>query len=137
MYLPNASREDASRLHSKTSIKDLECSFYSGSASPPSVERRQSQQAWACHPENPFNWSETKKWRTALTAAAVVFLIGLNTTAIATASHQVTARFNVDDSAFPNDVWPITAWNTGAAFGPMVGMPLLESFGIRKGYVVN
>ena len=153
MILPSTSAPNTPKLDSGFP-KDLESSgTTSGSSSPPN-ERKESLHEWANHPENPFNWPESKKWRTALTASAVVLLIGLNCTAIATPAHVITARFNVNDTGFPNDVWPITAWcvsafqnagwhhlslyrNTGAALGPMVGMPLLESFGIRKGYIVS
>ena len=45
-------------------------------------------------------------------------------------------HFHVADTSFPHSFWPVTVWNTGAAIGPMVGMPILENFGIRKGYMV-
>ncbi len=113
LYLPNTSAPSTPKLDSGYS-KDLESSANSSATeSPPSnepEERRDSLHEWANHPENPFNWPESQKWRTALTAAAVVLVLGLNCTAIATPGHLVTARFQVDDSGFPNDVWPITAW---------------------------
>ena len=110
LYLPSTSTPSTPKLDSGFP-KDLESSATSSATeSPPSNEREERLHEWASHPENPFNWPESKKWRTALTAAAVVLLLGLNCTAIATPGHLVTARLNVDDSGFPNDVWPITAW---------------------------
>lgn len=44
---------------------------------------------------------------------------------------------DITNSSLDNTVWPIAAWNTGAAFGPMIGIPLLEAFGMQKGYLVS
>ena len=46
-------------------------------------------------------------------------------------------KFRVSDAGLPNSFWPVTVWNTGAAVGPMIGLPLLENFGVRNGYLVN
>lgn len=116
LYLPSSSAPSTPKLGSSgfDQEKDLESSANSSATeTPPPNEpqgRKESLHDWANHPENPFNWPESVKWRTALTAAAVVLLLGLNCTAIATPGRQITARFGVDDSGFPNDVWPITAW---------------------------
>lgn len=113
LYLPSTSAPKSPGLDTGFP-NDLESSTNSSAAESPPLnepeERKDTLHAWAIHPENPFNWPETKKWRTTLTAAAVVLLLGLNCTAIATPGHLVTAQFQVDDSGFPNDVWPITAW---------------------------
>ncbi|KAL8663474.1 MAG: hypothetical protein Q9168_008086 [Polycauliona sp. 1 TL-2023] len=95
-----------------------------------------SRDAWENHPENPFNWPERKKWRIALVIAAVVLLVGLNATSITTPSLIIAEHFHVSETAFPHSYWPVTVWNTGAAIGPMIGMPMLESFGVRKGYML-
>lgn len=64
--------------------------------------------------------------------------VGLNSTVIATPGTKIAASFMVDTTNpnLDNTVWPIAAWNTGAAFGPMIGIPLLEAFGMRQGYLV-
>ncbi|KAI9849506.1 MAG: hypothetical protein M1837_004126 [Sclerophora amabilis] len=91
---------------------------------------------WVDHAENPFNWPERKKWRIFFAAASVTFLAGLNATAIATPGPEIAERFHVSDGSFPNSFWPVTAWTTAAALGPMVGMPMFENFGIRTGYLI-
>lgn len=96
-----------------------------------------SHKRWAHHPENPFNWPERRKWTIILVAAAVTLLVGLNATSVTTPALIIAERFHVSESAFPHSYWPVTVWNTGAAIGPMIGMPLLENFGIQKGYLVN
>ena len=96
-----------------------------------------SQQVWRNDLKNPFNWSRSKKWAITLTAAIITLLVGLNSTAVATPSHAIVERFRVSDSDFPNSYWPVTVWNTGAAFGGLVGLPLLENFGTRNGYMVK
>lgn len=96
-----------------------------------------SQKVWENSPANPFNWPEDRKWRLALVVAAVTLLIGLNATSITTPSLVIAEKFHVSDHHFPHSFWPVTVWNTGAAIGPMVGLPLLENFGIRTGYLVH
>ncbi|KAL8831517.1 MAG: hypothetical protein Q9191_000826 [Dirinaria sp. TL-2023a] len=106
-------------------------------SSPPVTSEKDAQQIWDQHSANPFNWPESKKWKIVLVAASVTLLTGINTTSIATPSHEITHKFHVSDAVFPNSVWLVTVWNIGSAFGPMVGLPLLENFGIRHGYLVN
>ena len=95
-----------------------------------------SQRVWRTDQTNPFNWPRPKKWRITLAAAAVTFLVGLNSTAVTTPGHVIAETFRVDERHFPHSFWPVTVWNTGAAFGSIIGMPLLENFGSRKGYLV-
>ncbi|KAL8787171.1 MAG: hypothetical protein Q9213_002387 [Squamulea squamosa] len=95
-----------------------------------------SQEAWNKHPENPFNWSERKKWSMSLVIAFVIVLVGLNATSVATPSLIIAKQFHVTDTAFPHSYWPVTVWTTSAAIAPMVGLPLLENFGVRTGYML-
>ncbi|RMZ70807.1 Major facilitator superfamily domain general substrate transporter [Pyrenophora seminiperda CCB06] len=44
--------------------------------------------------------------------------------------------FNVSDEAFPHSYWPVLSWNLGGAAGPMLGLPLMENFGVRRSYLV-
>ncbi|KAL8735512.1 MAG: hypothetical protein Q9181_002755 [Wetmoreana brouardii] len=94
------------------------------------------EKAWEEHPANPFNLPRRRKWRLTLTAASVTLLVGLNATAIATPARSIAHDFHISEDSFPNSFWPITVWNTGAALGPMIGLPLLENFGNRKGYLL-
>ena len=95
-----------------------------------------SRSAWDKHPENSVNWPDHKKWKIVLVIATVILLVDLNATSITTPGLVIAERFHVADTSFPHSFWPVTVWNTGAAIGPMVGMPILENFGIRKGYMV-
>ena len=95
-----------------------------------------SQQAWEDHNQNPFNWPKSRKWRVTFLTALVTLLVGLNATAITTPGLIIAEDFHVSDDKFPHSFWPVTAWNTAAAFGPMLGLPLMENFGNRVGYLV-
>ena len=95
-----------------------------------------SQQAWEDHEENPFNWPKSRKWRVTILTALVTLLVGLNATAITTSGLIIAENFYVSDDNFPHSFWPVTAWNTAAAFGPMLGLPLMENFGSQVGYLV-
>ena len=100
-------------------------------------EEHGRQLVWESHLENPFNWPITKKWRVFLTISLVIILVGLNNTSPATPGNLIAKGFGVDteNPKLDNTVWTITAWNTGAALGPMLGIPFLEAFGVRKGLV--
>ncbi|KAL8874723.1 MAG: hypothetical protein Q9198_006829 [Flavoplaca austrocitrina] len=95
-----------------------------------------SQSAWNQHPNNPVNWPERKKWRIVLVIATVILLVGLNATSATTPGLIIAEHFHVADTSFPHSFWPVTVWNTGAAIGPMIGMPMLENFGIRRAYML-
>ena len=64
-------------------------------------------------------------------------LVGLNATAIITASHEIAEQFPLNDYTFQNSFWPVTVWNTATALGPIVEFSLLENFGMRTGYLVR
>ena len=102
------------------------------------VKEEKSHPNWGTHTQNPFNWSAKQKWQQFFAGSLVTILVGLNSTVIATPCATIAEQFNVDTKSpnLDNTVWPITAWNTGAAFGPMIGIPLLEAFGMRYGYLV-
>ncbi|KAL8967995.1 MAG: hypothetical protein Q9197_005118 [Variospora fuerteventurae] len=108
---------------------------HSSESSPVETSLKAAEKSWENHPANPYNWPEKKKWAIIFVAAAVTLLVGLNATATTTPSIVIAERFHVSDLEFPHSYWPVTVWNTAAAFGPMVGLPLLESFGIREGYL--
>lgn len=84
-----------------------------------------------------MNWSERKKWIAFLSLLTTTMLVGLVSTAIATPSEQIADDFHVSHNEFPNDYWPVGAWAIGAALGPMIGIPVLENFGFRYGYLVG
>lgn len=79
-------------------------------------------------PANPFNWSLRKKWTVTSAAMYVCFIIGINSTAIASATTTYERG---------NDYWTICAWNAGAAFAPLAGLPLMEHFGVRSSFLVR
>ena len=103
------------------------------------TKEQELQSIWTAHPENPFNWPVKQKWRQFLCGCLVTMLVGLNSTAIATPGMEIANQFKIDtgNPNLDNTVWPITAWNTGAAIGPMIGIPFLEAYGIKTGYLVS
>ncbi len=105
----------------------------------PQFIEREALPTWETYLQNPFNWSTRKKQRQFLAGCLVTLLVGLNSTVIATPGAAIAEEFNVDinNANIDNTVWPIAAWNSGAAAGPMIGIPLLEAFGMRNGYLVS
>lgn len=83
----------------------------------------------------PLHWSKSRKWSTILTACTVTFLVGMNSTAILSATDEVAERFNVDTSSFDYTFFLVTAWNAGAAIVPLIVLPVMEDFGVRPIYL--
>lgn len=88
-------------------------------------------------PENPFAWSKSRKWILTGFSCLMCFMIGINALAISSATEQFSKRFGISDASFPNSYWVNTAWNGGAAIAPLLGLPFMEDFGVRTGYLVR
>lgn len=87
-------------------------------------------------PENPFNWPATKKWRVSLLACFMTFVVQLNGTMMTSAAEQINESFSITDEHFPHSYWPVLSWNLGGAAAPLIGLPLMENFGVRNSYLV-
>lgn len=72
-----------------------------------------------------------------LTSYLVTFLIGLNATSITTASDILTEEFSLSNDPIETNFFAVTAWNAAAAFVPLVTLPLMDTYGVRWGYVVS
>jgi hypothetical protein len=88
-------------------------------------------------PQNPFNWPQVKKWRVTLLACFMTFVVQINGTAMTSAAEQINKSFHVSDDNFPHSYWPVLSWNLGGAAAPLIGLPLMESFGVRWSYLVR
>lgn len=91
---------------------------------------------WTQHPTNPFNWLLWQKWTTMGIACWVTFIVGLNATSITTASSPISSKFHLSNGALEVSFFASTAWNAAAAVGPLVTLPLMDTYGVRAGYVV-
>lgn len=92
---------------------------------------------WNQHPSNPFNWRLWQKWATMGIACWVTFIVGLNATSITTASNTISSKFHLSSGgALDVSFFSSTAWNAAAAVGPLVTLPLMDTYGVRAGYVV-
>jgi MFS family permease len=81
------------------------------------------------------DWPIARKWRAIVLLCFICFAVGINATAILTASDQIMLEFNIDESRFPYSFFLATAWNAAAALIPVVILPLVEDFGLRRIYV--
>ena len=88
-------------------------------------------------PRYPFNWPNTKKWRVTLLACFMTFVLQINGTAMASAAEQINESFHISDEDFPHSYWPIFSWTLSGALAPMLGLPLMEHFGVRWSYLVR
>ena len=71
------------------------------------------------------------------TACWVTFVVGLNATSITTASEVLTAEFSLGGDILEVNFFAVTAWNCAAAFVPLITLPLMDSYGVRNGYLVG
>ena len=85
----------------------------------------------------PVNWSKSRKWILTSFACFMCFAIGINALSISSASVSINKQFHISDQSFPNSYWTVTTWNLGAAIAPVIGLPLMESFGVRNVYLVS
>ncbi|KAJ5354374.1 uncharacterized protein N7496_012807 [Penicillium cataractarum] len=88
-------------------------------------------------PDNPFNWSKTYKWVLTLTICFISILTGLPAGSYGAGNTWMEQRFHVQNEPFPNLAWATTSWNMGAAFWPLIFVPLTESSGRMPGYFVS
>ncbi|KAJ5926407.1 hypothetical protein N7516_008180 [Penicillium verrucosum] len=87
-------------------------------------------------PENPFNWSIRYKWLLTITVCFISILTGLPAGTYGSGNDWMEKQFNVQNSPFPNLYWATTSWNMGAAFWPLIFVPLTEASGRMPGYFV-
>lgn len=128
----------ANMIHSTMSSKTPEDSGMQVSR-PLSLRRpaTASSLEWSHHPDNPFNWPVHKKWTTMSVCCWVTFIVGLNATSITTASDAISARFHLSNDPVEISFFPSMAWNLAAAVVPLVTLPLMDTFGVRNGYIVR
>jgi hypothetical protein len=108
-------------------------------ASNPSVATKEMALDWndPRNTYNPFNWTNEKKWRVTLLANFMTFAIQINGTMMTSAAEQINESFHISDERFPHSYWPVLSWNLGGAAAPLLGLPLMENFGVRKTYIVS
>ncbi|KAL5364455.1 major facilitator superfamily domain-containing protein [Aspergillus floccosus] len=87
-------------------------------------------------PDNPFNWSRRYKWTLTITICIISVLTGLPAGSYGAGADYISERFHVQNVPFPNVTWATTSWNMGAAFWPLIFVPLTESSGRMPGYFV-
>ncbi|KAF9889531.1 hypothetical protein FE257_007241 [Aspergillus nanangensis] len=87
-------------------------------------------------PDNPFNWSTKYKWTLTITICIISILTGLPAGSYGAGGDWIAAEFHVQNVPFPNITWATVSWNMGAAFWPLIFVPLTESSGRMPGYFV-
>lgn len=63
-------------------------------------------------------------------------LTGLPAGTYGSGNDWMEKQFNVQNLPFPNLYWATTSWNMGAAFWPLIFVPLTESSGRMPGYFI-
>ncbi|KAF2808989.1 MFS multidrug transporter-like protein [Mytilinidion resinicola] len=85
-------------------------------------------------PGNPFNWSFRRKWILTVTICFISILTGIPAGAYSSGNEEMSTRFHVQNVPFPNLSWATCSWNMGAAFFPLIFVPLTENTGRMPGY---
>ncbi|KKK17681.1 hypothetical protein P175DRAFT_0438461 [Aspergillus ochraceoroseus IBT 24754] len=87
-------------------------------------------------PDNPFNWSNRYKWTLTITVCIISILTGIPAGSYGAGNEWMAQQFHVQNVPFPNLAWATVSWNMGAAFWPLIFVPLTESSGRMPGYFV-
>ncbi|PLB38859.1 putative MFS multidrug transporter [Aspergillus candidus] len=87
-------------------------------------------------PDNPFNWGSGYKWTLTITICIISILTGIPAGSYGAGNEYMAQRFHVQNVPFPNLAWATASWNMGAAFWPLIFVPLTESSGRMPGYFV-
>lgn len=83
--------------------------------------------------DNPFNWSTGYKWLITITVCFISILTGIPAGSYGAGGAQIAERFNVQTTPFDNSIWATVSWNMGAAFWPLIFVPMTESTGRMPG----
>lgn len=83
-------------------------------------------------PENPFNWSRSKKWLTTILLCSMTMMIGLSTTAYSSGIDKMAAELGFSVEAGQAG---LTAFNAACAVMPLFIAPLCELTGRRWIYL--
>ncbi|KAN0121135.1 MFS polyamine transporter [Russula decolorans] len=78
-------------------------------------------------PENPRNWSFSKKWQATMVVSAFTFISPVSSSMIAPASRQLAERFDIHSSVLI--AMTVSVFVLAYAFGPLFLGPLSEIFG--------
>ncbi|KAL2436837.1 Efflux pump atB [Exophiala dermatitidis] len=84
---------------------------------------------------DPDNWSRKKRWIGTIVAVWATYTTIMNGTIITVAHKHISDEFYVDEVRFPNFYWVVTSWALGGAVFPLIGLPLIEDFGVRPGFL--
>ncbi|GAA5981253.1 hypothetical protein JCM10908_004039 [Rhodotorula pacifica] len=85
-------------------------------------------------PENPFNWSNRKKWQTCLLACLFTFLVAYCGTAFASGTPSMMRDLNCSHELA---VLGLSIFPLGFGLGPLFTAPLSEAYGRYPLYVVS
>lgn len=101
-----------------------------------SDSEKQAPLTWHDDPRNPYNWPHMKKWCVTVLSCFVTFIVGINGTAMTAASDEINSQFGQSDEHFPNSFWSVFSWTLAAGIVPLAVLPLMETFGVRKAYLL-
>ena len=88
-------------------------------------------------PENPYNWTLTRKWIVTIVGILAEFTTILNGTMITVAHEAINEEFGISDASFPNSYWPVTSWALGGGLFGLILLPLMEDLGVRPTFLTT
>ncbi|RPB20449.1 MFS general substrate transporter [Terfezia boudieri ATCC MYA-4762] len=85
-------------------------------------------------PENPFNWSQAKRWYGTIVPGLLCLLVTLAGSVYVPGVYEISYKFNVSLTVA---LLGLSLYVCGLGLGPMLSAPLSEVFGRRIVYLVN
>ncbi|KAF2096822.1 MFS general substrate transporter [Rhizodiscina lignyota] len=89
---------------------------------------------WENDPRNARNWPTTRKIGAALIVSAIGFVSTFAASIYASGHEDVAAEFHISSTLA---LLPLSFYNLGMAFGPMIASPMSETFGRKAVYLTT
>lgn len=83
-------------------------------------------------PENPYNWSNLKKWYNTLSTAMILLVVSLGSSLYTSSIFELEVKFHISREVA---IVGLTVYLIGLCCGPVIGAPLSEIFGRRIVYI--
>ncbi|KAJ7100208.1 multidrug resistance protein 4 [Mycena belliarum] len=93
----------------------------------PAVSTPALSDSWLCDPQNPRNWSTSKKWCTAAIVSFYMFVSPLSSSIMAPGLEQIAMKYDIDNQTIL--ALTLSIFLLSFAVGPLVLAPVSEMYG--------
>ncbi|KAF4552858.1 MFS-type transporter-like protein 66 [Elsinoe fawcettii] len=88
-------------------------------------------------PDNPFNWTKSRKLVINILCLIATLSCNANATTLTVAWRETNLIYGISDDTFPNSYWGVTSWTLGGSISMAFLLPLTEDYSMRWGYLIS